>query len=161
MATDLRHRTQTPLSLRPVGVAFLLGAVLHALDQAVAFRAGPVPILVTAPIVAVFTYLHFREASYQRLAALLAWGVVASGVAVVGLYLLTANYALPRPLTGAEMVAYDLGMFLWVVLALGGTYAAAARRHGRAAVLALLLSPVVQTAFAAVMVVLVESGIYA
>lgn len=161
MATDLRHRTQSRLSLRPASVAFLLGAVLHALDQAVAFRAGPVPILATAPAVAVLTSLHFREASYQRLAALLVWGVVASGAAVLGLYLLTVNYTLPRPLTGMEMVAYDFGMFLWFVLALVGTYVAAARRRGRAALLALLLSPVVQCAFAVVMVVLVGFGLYA
>lgn len=160
MATDLWHRTQPRLSLRPAVVALLVGAVLHMLEQAIATRAGPVPILVTAPVVAVFVYLRCHEASYQRLATLLGWGIVGSGVAVIGHYLLTVNYFLPRPLTGAEMVVYDFGMFLWYVLALAGMYTVAARSRGRTAVLVLLLAPVVQTAFALVMVILVELGLY-
>lgn len=113
MAIQLRQQTKSRMLLRPPGRRRVSpGNLFHALDQAVAFRAGPVPILVTKPAVAVLAYFHNCNASYQRLAALLAWGVVTSAAAVVAFSLLTANDYLPRNPTRAELVAIDFGMFL-------------------------------------------------
>lgn len=161
MGTEFYHRVRPRESLVPVVIAFLLGLVIHAVDQALFVRAGPFPILLTAPIVATLTYLRVRNATRRRVFALLAWGFVGSGAAVLGVYLAVVGYELPRALTGLEMVLYDLGMFLWFVLTLAAAYALSAHRRGRSAVVALLLGPVVQAAFALLMVLLVESGLYA
>lgn len=136
-------------------MAFLVGLGLHAVDQAVAFRAGPVPALVTAPVVATLVYRSTARVTTRRLAGLVTWGLVGSGAAVVAVYLTGVSYVLPRPLTGLEQVLYDAGLFLWFVLALTAAYAVAARTGGRRAVLAVACGPLVQAAFALLPVVLV------
>lgn len=107
-------------------LAFLLGLGIHLIDQALFVRAGPIPILLTAPVVATLVYLRFRDATRRRILALLAWGAVGSGIGVLGLSLSVVNYQLPRAMTDLEMILYDLGMFLWFVLALAAVYAIAA-----------------------------------
>lgn len=139
----------------------LVGLLLHAMDQAISFRAGPVPILVTAPIVATLIYLFVRKTSAWRTLGLLAWGVVGSGLGVLGVYLVAGSYRLPRALTNWEMMVYDFGMFLWFVLALAAVYGVAASLSRRKAVVVLLSGPVVQATFALVLILLVEVGLYA
>lgn len=146
----------------PALVAFLLGLLLHAIDQTIAFRAGPIPILLTAPTVGILVYLRLRPATgIRRAAALLVWGIVGSGLGVLGVYLLTANYQLPRSPTGPEMVGVDLVMFLWFVAALTAVYASATRFEGFRETPALLAAPLLQAAFVPVFVTFVELGLYA
>lgn len=161
MDARARRRIHPRTSLLPAVTAFLLGFGIHLIDQGLFARAGPIPILLTAPVVATLVYLRFRDATRGRILALLVWGAVGSGIAVLGIYVATVNYQLPRALTDLEMVLYDLGMFLWFVLALAAVYAIAARRRGRGAVGVLLLAPIAQAAFAGVMRLLVALGIYA
>jgi hypothetical protein len=145
----------------PVVLVLAVGLLLHAIDQAAFARAGPVPILLTAPAVATLVYLRVRSATRRRTVGLVGWGAVATGLGVLGAYLVAVRYQLPRALTGLEMVLYDLGMFLWFVVVLAVVYAVAARNPGRPAVLALLSAPALQAAFGFVLVLLAEMGVYA
>lgn len=161
MATQPKNRLDPRRSLIPVIVAVLLGLGLHAVDQTLYFRAGPVPILLTAPVVATLGYLYREPATGMvRLIALLAWGGIGSGLGVLGVYLVAVSYELPRPLTSSEMLLFDLGMFLWFVLALTAAYAVAARADGMRAYVALLLGPLLQAAYGLLLVVLVTIGVY-
>lgn len=160
MATESR-RVRPRESLLPAAVAFLLGVVAHAVDQTLFVRAGPIPLLLTAPVVATLVYLRFADATRRQVLTLLAWGFVGSGLAVLAVYLQAVGRELPRAMTETEMVLYDLGLFLWFVVALAAAYAVAARGDGRRDVAALLLGPVVQAAFPLLMVLLVETRIYA
>lgn len=161
--SERRRRTQARKSLVPVAVAFGLGLVAHLVDQFLFVRAGPVPILVTAPVTATLLYLHLRAASYRRIAALVVWGFIGTGAAMIGVYLGVVNYYLPRSLTSAEMVVYDLGLFLWFVASLTVTYGMAARIDGRPSrTTAILLSaPLVQVAWVGIVRLVVETGLYA
>lgn len=160
MATEPR-RVRLRESLVPAAVALLVGTVVHAVDQTLFTRAGPIPLLLTAPVVATLVYLRFADATRRQLLALLAWGLFGTGAAVILVYLQVVGTELPRAMTGLEMVLYDLGLFLWFVVALAAAYAAAATSRGRTAVVALLLGPVIQAAFLLLMVLLVEAGLYA
>ncbi|GCF12695.1 hypothetical protein Harman_06300 [Haloarcula mannanilytica] len=161
--TELRHRTQSRISLVPAAVALGLGLVAHLVDQFLFVRAGPVPILVTAPVAATLLYLHLRAATYQRIAALAVWGFLGSGAAILGVYLGVVNYYLPRALTGTETGVYDLGLFLWFVASLTVMYGVAARAEGRPtrATAAVLLAPVVQVTWLALVRLVVETVLYA
>lgn len=156
------HRRSNPRrSLIPAILAFLLGLSIHLIDQALFHRAGPIPILLTAPVVATLVYLRFRDATRRRILALLVWGAVGSGIGVLGVYVSIVNYQLPRAMTDLEMSLYDLGMFLWFVLALAALYAIAAKRRDRMEIGLLLVAPIVQAAFSVVMRLLVVLGLYA
>ncbi len=145
----------------PTVLVLVVGLLLHAVDQAAFVRAGPVPILLTAPAVATLVYLRVRSATRRRAFGLVGWGAVATGLGVLGVYVVAVSYQLPRALTGLEMVLYDLGMFLWFVVVLAAVYAVAASNPGRPAVFALLSAPLYQAAFGVVLVLLVEAGVYA
>lgn len=160
MATESR-RVRPSESLLPAAVAFLLGIAAHAVDQALFVRARPIPFLLTAPLVATLVYHRFADPTRRQILALLAWGFLASWLAVFAVYFQAVGTELLRVMTGLEMVLYDLGLFLWFVLALAAAYAFAARNSGRRAVVALLLGPFVQATFSLLMVLLVESGLYA
>jgi hypothetical protein len=159
IVSSIRHNINPRQSLVPTGVVFLLGLGVHAIEQALFVRAGPIPIVVTAPLVATLLYLWLRDATRARTLVLLAWGAVSSVIAILAVYLLTVSYELPRALTEVEMVLYDLAMFLWFVLALAAVYAFVARRDGPHFLVA--LSPVLQAAFSLSLRVLVALGIYA
>lgn len=157
---SLDDRPHVRPSLTPAAVAFVGGLLLHAVEQALFLRAGPLPALVTAPVVATLAYLRFQPTTYRGVVALTVWGVLSSAGGVALLYLATVNYTLPRVMTEWEMVAYDLGLFCWFVLSLAGVYVLAARMNRRER-LVLSLAPVVQGAFAVTMRLLVATGIYA
>jgi hypothetical protein len=116
---------------------------------------------VTAPAVATLCHLRVRSATRGRILALLGWGVAGSGLGVLGVYVVAVSYRLPRALTAREMVLYDAGMFLWFVVVLAVAYAVAGRVSRRAAVAVLLGAPVAQAAYALVLVLLVEVGLFA
>jgi len=159
---ELRHRRQSRISPVPTAVALGLGLVVHLIDQFLFVRAGPVPILVTAPATATLLSLHIRAATYQRIAGFAVWGLVGSGSAMIGVYLGTVNYSLPRSLTGTEMVVYDLGLFFWFVTSLTAMYGVAARADGRQirATAAVFLAPVVQVAWVGFVRLVVATGLY-
>lgn len=161
MATEFSRRFDPRASLTPAAVALLVGLVAHAVDQALFVRAGPVPALVTAPVVATLLYLHLRDATRWQTLLLLAWGAVGSGLGILGVYLVAVGYELPRVLTPVEMVLWDFGLFLWFVLVLGVTYVVTARRRGWTTVATLLLAPVVQATYALFLVALVVTGVCA
>lgn len=146
-----------------VVLAFLGGTLVHGVDQLLHFRAGPIPVLVTAPTVAVLTYLYMRsETRLGRLVALLGGGFVGTGLAVLGVYVVASSYRLPRPMTDPELVLYDFGLFLWFVLSLAGVYAVVARRTDqvRYGLTAVLFGPLLQFTWILLFVVLVEAGRY-
>lgn len=149
MVLELRRDLHPRESLFPALAALIAGIILHAIDQALAFRAGPIPILLTAPIVGTLVYLHFRDVTMRWIIGLAVWGFVGSGIAVIGVYLRVVNVILPRSLTESEMVLYDFGMFLWFVCALAAVYALAAHSPRRRAVGLVLISPIAQAAFGA------------
>jgi uncharacterized membrane protein YidH (DUF202 family) len=154
--TDLRR------SNAPVAVAFALGLLAHAVDQVLFLRAGPIPILVAGPVVATLAAIRVRqETSLLRALGLLLWGVVGSGGAVLLVYLQAVSMELPRPLSGTEMVLFDLGMFLWFVGVLAAGYAHAAHQQSRPAVGIMALLPVVQAAYGLALGLLVGLGVYA
>lgn len=142
-----------------IAVAVLCGIVLHAADQLLHARAGPVPVVVTAPAVAVLTYRYLHpEPRLRWLLALLCWSALGTGVAVLGAFVAGTTYRLPRPMTGTEMVLYDLGLFLWFVLSVPGAFALVARRTDRRRYVtaAALLGPVLQFGWVPLFVGLVE-----
>lgn len=156
---SLGDRTHVRPSITPAAVAFVGGLLLHAIEQAMFLRAGPLPVFLTAPVVATLAYLHIRATTYRRVAALTVWGALSTGCGVALLSLATVNDTLPRVTTEWEMVAYDLGLFCWFVLSLAGVYVLAARMRRRER-LVLSLAPAVQGAFAATMRLLVVTGRY-
>lgn len=160
---SVRRRLDPRRSSLSVASAFLCGSGLHVADQAANFRAGPIPILVTAPLVATLTYVHLRpETGPKRAAVLLGWGFVGSGAAVVGYALYALSTRLPRPMTDAEMMAYDFGLFLWFVASLTAAYAVAARASDRSlrAWVAVLSGPFLQLAWILVTALSIAAGLY-
>lgn len=86
----------------------------------------------TAPLIAVFTYVHLRpNIGVRRVIALIRWGFVGSGVALLGVVFRALIFELLRAMTESEMIVYDLGLFLWFVFSLTAAYAVAARMNGR------------------------------
>lgn len=160
---SVRRRLDPRYSPAPVPGASLFGLVLHALFQATAFRDGPVPITVTAPLVAVLAYARLRpEAGVRLLAGLAAWAIVGTGLALMGYILHAVSYRLPRSMSGSEMVLYDVGTFLWFVVALTAAYAVTARTYdGWRVAVAAGAGPLVQAAWLLLVIVLVETGAYA
>lgn len=147
-------------ALLPV-LTFLVGLSLHGIDQTLHFRAGPIPALVTAPLVAGLTYRYFQpDTTIRRLVVVVGWGAVGSGLSLLGVYLHATSYQLPRAMTELEMVLYDLGLFLWFVLALTSAYALGARVAGRYRLVALLSGPLLQAAWVLVIVFVVEVGLF-
>lgn len=157
----MKRRLYPGTGLLPAVAVVLGGLLLHAVDQMPSFRAGPVPILVTAPIVATLVYLSVRRTPARRAFGLLTWGVVGSGLGVLGYYLVGVSYQLPRALTDWGLIVADHGMFLRFVHALAAVYGVAARLPRWTAVAALLSAPVVQATFAVALIVLVELGRFA
>lgn len=161
--TRLQHRFNPRDSVLPVLLVFLGGLSLHVVDQLLNFRAGPVPILVTAPAVAVLAYLHYRpNTNYRSLGLLLAWGFVGTGLAILAVVLHAISYQLPRAMTEPEMILYDLGLFLWFVLSLSGAYTMAARttERKRYPVAMALAGPILQAGWGLVVILVVELGGY-
>lgn len=157
------HRFDPRHSALPVLLVFLGGILMHSVDQVLNFRAGPLPILVTAPSVAALAYLYYRpDVTARHFGVLIGWGVVGTGLAILGVYLHATSYQLPRAMTEPEMVLYDLGMFLWFVLALTGAYASGARiiEQDRYRLAAILTGPILQLGWGLVVVLLVEIGVY-
>lgn len=143
----IRQRLDPRYSPSSALLSFSGGLGIHVLDQALHFRAGPVPILVTAPLVAVLTYLHLRpETGKRRMAIFVGWGFVGTGLALLGFVLHALSFELPRAMTEPELIVYDLGLFLWFVLSLTVAYSLAARANGRdrREVAAILSGPVLQ-----------------
>lgn len=154
-------------SISPAVVAFFGGLLAHGIDQFLSFRAGPIPILATAPVVAVLAYVAIHpEVSRRRVLALLSWGAVGSGLAILAFFVIGVQYQLPRPLTGLEMVVLDFAMFLWFVGTLTAAYVAAAsiesttRTGNRRSIVAIIAGPVLQATFVLLVVVLGEIGAY-
>lgn len=71
----MKRRLYPGTGLLPAVAVVLGGLLLHAVDQMLSFRAGPVPILVTAPVVATLVYLSVRRTPARRAFGHLAWGV--------------------------------------------------------------------------------------
>lgn len=125
--TRLPHHLDPRESSLPILIVFVGGVLPHAVDQFLHARAGPIPILVTAPTVASMAYLYSRPTtSLGRVGLLLLWGLLGTGLAILVVALHAISYQLPRAMTEPEMVLYDLGMFLWFVFSLIGAYRAAA-----------------------------------
>jgi hypothetical protein len=162
------ERTLDPRrSMLPAALAFLAGLVYHTVDQYLFFRAGPIPILVTAPTVAVLAYVAIAPGvSGRRIVGLLAWGGVGSGLAILTYFLVGVSYRLPRTPSGREMVLFDLVVFLWFVGALTASYAAAASIESAAGVrdrrplAAIIAGPVLQATFILLVVALIEARRY-
>ncbi|WP_255194879.1 hypothetical protein [Halorarius litoreus] len=161
MAAEFARQFDPRTSLTPAVLAFLVGLAGHAVDQSLFVRAGPMPAVLTAAVVATVCYLHRRDTPRLQALALLVWGVVASGAGVLGVYLLTVGDQLPRALTETEIVLYDFGLFLWFVLTLAVAYWVAAGRERRTAAVALLLAPVLQAVYGLLLVALVAIGLFA
>lgn len=154
---DPRH------SVIPAILVFIAGLFMHSVDQALHVRAGPIPILVTAPTVATLVYLYGRpRTTGTQFGILLVWGAGGTGLAILGMYLHATTYELPRAMTGPEMLLYDLGPFLWFVVALTGAYAFSSRplERDRYRVAAIIAGPILQLGWAVVVVGLVEVGGY-
>jgi hypothetical protein len=162
--SSLSRRFDPRRSSLPAAVGFLFGLGGHVLDQALYVRAGPVPILVTAPLVAVLTYVHLLpKTGLRRIGLLLVWGFVGSGIALLGVVFHALTSELPRAMTEMEMILYDLGLFLWFVLTLTASHALAARvnERPRYAAAALLAGPLLQVGWVLIVIALIESGAYA
>lgn len=150
-------------SVFPVPLAFIIGLALHFVDQALNFRAGPVPIAIAAPLVAVFTYIYLQPNTWpRRFAVVSVWAVFGTGIALVGHALHSLSYRLPRPLTEPEMLLFDLGTFLWFVFALTIAYAVAARTNDETrAWIAIAAGPLLQLLWTLSFRLLVAAGLYA
>lgn len=156
--TRLPYHLDPRESSLPILVVFVGGVLMHAVDQFLHLRAGPIPILVTAPTVASLAFLYSRpNTSLRRVGLLLLWGFIGTGLAVIAVALHAISYQLPRAMTELEMVLYDLGMFLWFVFSLAGAYRAAARVTERNGYLlaVILVGPIVQVGWALVVVLAV------
>lgn len=155
--TRLPLRIDPRESTLPIFLVFFGGVLMHAVDQVLHFRAGPIPILITAPTFASLAYILSRpNTSIRHFGLLLLWGFVGTGLAVLAVALHAISYQLPRAMTEPEMVLYDLGMFLWFAFTLAGAYRIAARiternRH----VLAVALGPILQAGWVIVIILLV------
>lgn len=76
---------------------------------------------------------------------LLLWGVVATGIASVVVFVIVQDFShIPHERSAYELFRFDLDLYLWFVLVLAGTYVAAARVGGRRAFTALAAAPVAQ-----------------
>lgn len=147
-------------ALLPV-LTFFVGLSLHGIDQTLHFRAGPIPALVTAPLVAGLTYRYLQpDTTNRRLVVVLGWGIIGSVLSLLGVYLHATSYQLPRAMTEPEMVLYDLGLFLWFVVSLSSAYALGARFAGQRRFVAILSGPLLQAAWVLVIVFVVEVGLY-
>ena len=145
MSSETRHLEPRTALVAAVGLA-AVGVGVHLAFAAAGRRAIPITLFAFAPPVAVLAYLRVRPATAQRrLAALLLWGVVATGLAFVAVFVVVQDYSyIPHERSAYELFRFDLDLYLWFVLALAGTYTAAARTGGRRALAAAAAAPVAQ-----------------
>ena len=97
---------------------------------------------------AVFAYLRVSPgAEGRRVAALLLGGVAATAIGFVLVFVAVQRYSyLPDGRSAYELFRFNLDFYVWFVVALAGSYTAAARTPGERALAVLAASPLLQAA---------------
>lgn len=145
----------------PALLVFVVGFALHAIDQVANPRAGPVPVLVTAPLVACLAYVAASaQVDRRRFGFLVLWSFVGTGLALLAVVAVATTEYLPRALADPEQVLWDTALFVWFVVALALPYAVAARWDGRKASALIVAGPVLQALYAGLLALLVRYGVY-
>lgn len=146
--TDNRRRLEPRTALLAAVALFALGVGVHLAFAAMGRRPTPLTLFAFGPTVAVLAYLRVRpDAEGRQIAGLLLGGVAATAVAFFLVFLAVQRYSyLPEGRSAYELFRFDLDLYVWFVVALAGTYAAAARVAGRRALAVLAASPLFQAA---------------
>lgn len=132
-------------SVVPACAAFCVGVALFLVDAAVNPRPGPVAYLLTPTPVALLLYRRLRPtAGRRRLVAVAVWGLLGTAVAGLLTVVVALGTRLPRPYEAWELFLFDLGTFLWFVLALSLAFVVAARTRGARATAAFVAGRVAQ-----------------
>lgn len=145
MSDDKRYLEPRTAALAAAGL-FVLGVVAHLAFAALGRPPTPITLVAVGPPVAVLAYLHGDPgAGDRRIAGLLLWGLAATAVAFVAVFVAAQQYSyLPRDRTAYELFRFQLDTYVWFVASLAGAYAAAARLDGRRDLAVLAASPLVQ-----------------
>ena len=145
MTDDRRHLDPGTALLAAAGL-FVLGVAVHLAFAVAGRRPTPITLFAFGPPVAVLAYLRVRpDAESRRLAALLLWGVAATAVGFVVVFLAVQWYSyVPDGRSAYQLFRFDLDLYVWFVVALAGTYTAAARLDDGRALAVLAACPVVQ-----------------
>lgn len=145
MTDDQRHLEPRTALLAAVGL-FALGVGAHLAFAVVGRQPTPITLFAFGPPIAVLAYLHGRPAAEdRRIAGLLLGGVVATGLAFFVVFVAVQRYSyLPSGHSSYELFRFQLDLYVWFVVSLAGTYAAAARLDGRRTLAVLAASPLVQ-----------------
>lgn len=152
------------LSLRrrstPVFLVFAVGFGLFAIDQVANPRAGPVPVLVTAPLIASLAYVRNSDGVDRRqFGFLVLWSFLGTALALLFVVAYVQSGRLPEPATDVDRVVWDTGLFLWFVLALSAAYGLSARWDGKRAGATAVVGPLLQAAYVVILTVLVDAGL--
>lgn len=155
MTHDRRHLEPRTALFAATGL-FVLGVLVQLAFAVAGRRPTPVTLFAFGPPVAVLAYLRVRPAAgSRRLAALLLWGVASTAIGFVAVFFAVQWYSyVPEGRSTYQLFRFDLDLYVWFVLSLAGTYAAAARLDGERALAVLAASPVVQLSVPVALVLL-------
>lgn len=144
--TDDQRYLEPWTALAAAVALFALGVAVHLAFAAAGHQPTPITLFAFGPPMAVLAYLHGDpDAGDRRIAGLLLGGVVATGVAFLVVFVAVQRYSyLPSGRSSYELFRFQLDLYVWFVVSLAGTYAAAARVDGRRALAVLAASPLVQ-----------------
>jgi hypothetical protein len=154
--TDDQRYLEPRTALAAAAGLFVLGVGVHLALAAVGRGATPITPFAFAPPAAVLAYLHGSPAAGdRRIAGLLLGGLLATAVAFVVVFVAVQRYSyLPQDRTAYQLFRFELDLYVWFVLSLSGTYAAAARTDGRRALAVLAASPLLQASVPVALVLL-------
>lgn len=144
--TDDQRYVEPRTARRGAVALFVVGVGVHLVFAVLGRPPLPITLIAFGPPAAVLAYLTGDpDADDRRIAGLLLWGVVATAVAFLVVFLAVQRYSyLPEGRSAYELFRFQLDTYLWVVGSLAGTYAAAARLDARRDLAALAASPLVQ-----------------
>ena len=145
MTDDQRYLEPRTALLAAAGL-FALGVGVHLAFAVLRRPPLPITLFAFAPPVALLAYLHgHSDAGDRRIAGLLLWGVAATAVALLVVFVAAQRYSyLPEDRSTYRLFRFQLDLYVWFVVSLAGTYAAAARAGARRDLAVLAAGPLVQ-----------------
>lgn len=145
VSDDQRYIEPRAAVLAAAGL-FTLGVGVHLAFAVLGRPPLPITLFAFGPPVALLAYLAVDpDAGDRRIAGLLLWGVAATAVAFVVVYVAVQRYSyLPEDRSAYELFRFQLDTYVWFVGSLAGSYAAAARVDARRDLAVLATGPLVQ-----------------
>lgn len=144
--TDDQRYVEPRTALLAAAELFALGVGVHLAFAVLGRPALPITLFTFGPPAALLAYLQGHpDAGDRRIAGLLLWGLAATAVAFLVIFVAAQRFSyLPEERSAYELFRFQLDLYVWFVVSLAGTYAAAARVDARQDLSVLAAGPLVQ-----------------